>query len=47
MFSTDFPHEVNAELCKHEVTEICENDELSDVDKAAIMYLNAERFYNF
>ena len=47
MFSTDFPHEVNAELCKHEITEVCENDELTDEDKAAIMYLNAERFYSF
>ncbi len=47
MFSTDFPHEVNTETCKEEVNEICENASLSDEDKEAIMYLNAERFYGF
>jgi predicted TIM-barrel fold metal-dependent hydrolase len=47
MFSTDFPHEVNAELCQHEIEEICENSELSDEDKEAIMYSNANRFYGF
>lgn len=47
MFSSDFPHEVNIELCKEEVTEICTNTSLSDDDKEAIMYSNAKRFYGF
>lgn len=47
MFSTDFPHEVNTEICKHEVEEILGNPELTDNDKLAIMHSNAERFYGF
>ena len=46
MFSTDFPHEVNTEISKHEVREILDNPDLSQDDKTAIMFKNAERFYN-
>ena len=45
MFSSDFPHEVNNEYCKHEIEEIIENDHLSDADKHAVLHGNAERFY--
>ena len=45
VFSSDFPHEVNIETCKHEVEEVLENDELDAAAKRAIFYENAERFY--
>lgn len=45
MYSTDFPHEVNAEICKRELDELIENGELSDADKEAILYDNAAEFY--
>ena len=45
MFSSDFPHEVNNEYCKHEIEEIVENEHLSDDDKHGVLHRNAERFY--
>jgi predicted TIM-barrel fold metal-dependent hydrolase len=45
MFSSDFPHEVNNEYCKHEIEEIIENEHLTDDDKHAVLHRNAERFY--
>ena len=33
MYSSDFPHEVNAATCKKELDELIENGELSDADK--------------
>jgi predicted TIM-barrel fold metal-dependent hydrolase len=45
VFSSDFPHEVNNEMCKEEIHEIIEHDELSESAKAAILHGNAERFY--
>lgn len=45
MFSTDFPHEVNAQMCKHEVGELLENEGISHVDKEAVLHRNAERLY--
>ena len=45
MFSSDFPHEVNTELCVHHLEEIFEHEELSGEDRDAILYRNAERFY--
>ena len=45
LFSTDYPHEVDAETCKKELRELQENAELSAVDKQAILVRNAERFY--
>ena len=47
MYSTDFPHEVNALICKKELAELVENRELSDEDKDAILARNAEKFYGF
>ncbi len=45
VFSSDFPHEVNIESCKHEIEELLENDELTDEDKQAILFDNSIRFY--
>jgi predicted TIM-barrel fold metal-dependent hydrolase len=45
MYSTDFPHEVNAETCKKELAELIENATLSEADKDAILCRNAEAFY--
>ena len=46
MFSSDFPHEVNNDYCKREITEIIENEHLTDDDKHAVLHRNAERFYS-
>ena len=45
MYSSDFPHEVNAATCKKELNELVENEELSEADKDAILYRNAVEFY--
>ena len=45
VFSSDFPHEVNIEGCKHEIAELKENAELSAADKHAILYGNSKRLY--
>jgi len=47
MFASDFPHEVTAKDCLHEIDEIVEYPELTEDDKRAILYKNAERFYNY
>jgi uncharacterized protein len=47
LFSSDFPHEVNAEMCMHEMHEILESEELRPEDKEAIFAGNAVRFYRF
>lgn len=46
VFSTDFPHEVNLEICRHEIEEIAENPSLTDDEKSAILHDNAARLYN-
>ena len=45
VYSTDYPHEVDADTCKHELEELQENPELTAVDKEAILFRNAQRFY--
>ncbi|MGH7811296.1 MAG: hypothetical protein ACREP5_13555, partial [Candidatus Binatia bacterium] len=45
VFSTDYPHEVDAETCKHELEELRENRALTQNDKDAILFRNSERFY--
>ncbi|MDE0059967.1 MAG: amidohydrolase family protein, partial [Defluviicoccus sp.] len=45
MFSSDFPHEVNTEKCLHHLEEIFDHAELSDEDREAVLFRNAERFY--
>jgi predicted TIM-barrel fold metal-dependent hydrolase len=46
MYSSDFPHEVNAATCKKELDELIENGELSEADKEAILKNNAVEFYS-
>ena len=45
MFSSDFPHEVNTEMCKREIGEVLESEELSGGDKERILCSNAVQFY--
>lgn len=44
-YSTDFPHEVTIESCKHDIGELFESEDITDDDKAALLFGNAERFY--
>lgn len=44
-YSSDFPHEVTHQSCKHDLGELMESDEITAGDKAAILHGNAERFY--
>ncbi len=46
LFSSDYPHEVDAETCKAELEELAENTRLTPDDKEAILYRNSARFYN-
>ena len=45
LYSSDFPHEVTHESCKHDLGELMESGEISDDDKAALLWRNAETFY--
>jgi len=45
LYSSDFPHEVTNESCKHDLEELMESEEITGDDKAALLYRNAERFY--
>ena len=45
IFSSDFPHEVNAQTVQKEIRELSENEEISDQSKEAILRGNAARFY--
>jgi|SRR5579875_3223780 predicted TIM-barrel fold metal-dependent hydrolase len=47
IYSSDFPHEVTNESCKHDIGELLESSELTKDDKEAILYRNAGRFYGF
>ncbi len=44
-YSSDFPHEVTNASCKHDLAELMESEEITDDDRAAMLYRNAERFY--
>ena len=44
-YSTDYPHEVTNESCKHDINALLGSNEISEDDKAALLYRNAERFY--
>ena len=46
VYSSDFPHEVNNEFCKEELSEVMDSEELTEDDKNAVLSRNAERFYN-
>ena len=43
MYSTDFPHEVNAGPASKELNELIENHDLSDADKDAILHKQRRR----
>ena len=45
VYSSDFPHEVTPESCKHEIEELLERDDLTDADKTVILADNAKRLY--
>jgi hypothetical protein len=45
LYSSDFPHEVTLESCRHDIAELMESDEITEADKSALLYGNAERFY--
>ena len=45
MFSSDFPHEVSAEMCKHEIAEVQRHDALTPRQKDDILGDTARRFY--
>jgi predicted TIM-barrel fold metal-dependent hydrolase len=45
MFSSDFPHEVNAQTVLKEIRELREREEISEAAKEAILRGNAARFY--
>ena len=45
MFSSDFPHEVNAQTVLKEIRELREREEISDAAKEAVLRGNAARFY--
>ena len=45
VFSSDFPHEVNAKSCQHEIDELTANVSWSTADKDAILCGNARRLY--
>ena len=47
MYSSDFPHEVTNQSCKHDIAELLESEDLSYQDKEAILGRNADRFYGF
>lgn len=45
LWSSDFPHEVDANSCRHEIEELLEMADLSDDDKSNILTRNGARFY--
>jgi hypothetical protein len=46
LFATDFPHEVSsAKVCRHEIDELMERDDLTAANKETVLGLNAERLY--
>lgn len=45
VFSSDYPHEVNAQTIQHEIDELLEVDTITQADKQAVLADNARRFY--
>ncbi len=45
LYSSDFPHEVTLDSCKHDIAELMESQEIGEDDKMAMLYRNAECFY--
>ena len=46
-YSSDYPHEVTNDTCKHDIAELAESEDLTQEDKDAILYANAEQYYRF
>jgi predicted TIM-barrel fold metal-dependent hydrolase len=44
-YSTDYPHEVTNASCKIDISSLMGSNEITEDDKAALLYGNAERFY--
>lgn len=47
MFSSDFPHEVSIEMCKHEIAELQESSDFTEAQKRDVLCETARRFYRF
>ena len=47
LYSSDFPHEVTNDSCKHDIHELLESEDLTMADKEGILGRNAERFYGW
>jgi len=45
IFSSDYPHEVDANTCRAELEELREHPGLTSEDKDAILFFNSARFY--
>lgn len=45
VFSSDYPHEVNSAICRHEIEELLENPDLDAAAKEGILSGNGERLY--
>jgi len=45
LYSSDFTHEVNADTCNEHIAEVYASNKLTQDDKDAILWRNAERFY--
>lgn len=45
IYSSDFPHEVTKESCRHEIEGFLGNNQIAPGDKEGVMHRNAERFY--
>jgi predicted TIM-barrel fold metal-dependent hydrolase len=45
LYSSDFPHEVTLDSCRHDIAELMESNELTLDDKTAMLWRNAECFY--
>ena len=45
VFSSDFPHEVNADICKHELSEIFENTKITGEERTGVLSENARALY--
>ena len=45
VFSSDFPHEMNADICKHELGEIFGNTRITGEERAGVLSENASALY--
>ncbi|PZC48787.1 MAG: putative metal-dependent hydrolase, TIM-barrel fold [Chloroflexi bacterium] len=45
VYSSDFPHEVTTTMCKEEIQEVLDNEDLTDSAREAVLHKNSERLY--